>query len=99
LKKDGKILINTTKKPGDFDFSKKYSVATVDATGVALKHEILVGGIPVVNTPILGAVPKILNKVTLKSIQDTVKGKWKGDLAERNVKATQDAYAKVEVKR
>ena len=99
LKKDGKILINTTKKPDDFDFSKKYSVATVDATGVALKHEILVGGIPVVNTPILGAVPKILNKVTLKSIQDTVKGKWKGDLAERNVKATQDAYNKVEVKR
>jgi 2-oxoisovalerate ferredoxin oxidoreductase gamma subunit len=99
LKKDGKILINTTKIPSDFDFSKKYSVATVDATGVALKHEILVGGIPVVNTPILGAVPKILNKVTLKSIQDTVKGKWTGDLAERNVKATQDAYNKVEVKR
>ena len=54
LKKDGKILINTRKKPKDFEFSKKFDVATVDATGIALKHEILVGGIPVVNTPILG---------------------------------------------
>lgn len=98
LKKDGKILINTTKKPNDFDFSKKFSVSTVDATGVALKHEILVGGIPIVNTPILGAVPKILDRVTLKSIQDTVKGKWKGELASKNVKATQDAYDQVEVK-
>lgn len=98
LKKDGKVLINTRKKPSDFDFSKKYKVATVDATGVALKNEILVGGIPVINTPILGAVPKILNRVTLKSIQDTIRKKWKTDLAERNVKATKDAYDLVEVK-
>jgi len=98
LKKDGKILINTRKKPEEFDFSKKYNVATVDATGIALKHEILVGGIPVVNTPILGAIPKILDRVTLKSIQDTVKGKWKGELASKNVKATQDAFDEVEVK-
>lgn len=97
LKKNGRILINTTKNPKDFDFSKKYDVATVDATGIALKHEILVGGIPVVNTPILGAVPKIFDRVTLKSIQDTVKGKWKGELADKNVKATQDAYDDVEV--
>ena len=97
LKKDGKILINTRKKPKDFEFSKKYNVSTVDATGIALKHEILVGGIPVVNTPILGAVPKILDKVTLKSIQTNIKGKWKGELAEKNVKATQDAFDQVEV--
>ncbi len=97
LKEDGKILINTRKKPNDFDFSKKFHVATVDATGVALENEILVGGIPVVNTPILGAIPKILNKVTLKSIKETVKEKWKGELSNKNVKATQEAYDQVEV--
>jgi len=97
LKKDGKILINTRKNPKDFEFSKKFKVSTVDATGVALKHEILVGGIPVVNTPILGAIPKILDRVTLKAIQETVKGKWKGELANKNVKATQDAFDEVEV--
>ena len=98
LKKDGKILINTRKKPKDFDFSKKFIVATVDATGIALKNDILVGGIPVVNTPILGAIPKILDRVTLMSIQKTIQGKWKEDLAKINVKATQDAYNDVEVK-
>jgi 2-oxoacid:acceptor oxidoreductase gamma subunit (pyruvate/2-ketoisovalerate family) len=97
LKKDGKILINTRKKPGDFSFSKKFGVATVNATDIALKNEILVGGIPVVNTPILGAVPRVLGKVTLKSIQNTIKGKWKSEQAERNVKATKDAYDQVEV--
>ena len=97
LKKDGIILINTRKKPKEFDFSNKFTVSTVDATGVALKHDILVGGIPVVNTPILGAVPKILDRVTLKSIQGTVKEKWHSELANKNVKATQDAYDQMEV--
>jgi len=97
LKDDGKILINTTKKPKDFDFSKKYDVATVDATGIAIKHDIKVGGIPVVNTPILGAVPRVLDKVTLPSIQAVVKGKWKGELSDKNVAATQDAYDLTEV--
>jgi pyruvate ferredoxin oxidoreductase gamma subunit len=97
LKKDGKILINTRKKPNEYSFSKKYKVATVDATGVAIKYGILVGGIPVVNTPILGAVPKVLDKVTLKSIQSVIKEKWKGEQGEQNVKATKDAYDSTEV--
>ena len=97
LKKDGTILINTRKKPNDFSFSKTFRVATVDATSIALKHGILVGGIPVVNTPILGAIPKILNKVTLKSVQSVVQSKWKGEQGTLNVKATQDAYDTTEV--
>jgi len=99
LKENGKILINTRKKPTDFEFSNKFKIATVDATGIALKYDILVGGIPVVNTPILGSVPRILDRVTLKSIQEVILGKWTGkkELGERNVKATQDAYDHTEV--
>jgi pyruvate ferredoxin oxidoreductase gamma subunit len=99
VKDDGKILINTRKKPQDFKFSKQYHVATVDATGIALKYNILVGGIPVVNTPILGSVPKILSQVTLQSIQHVILEKWTGkkDLGQRNVKATQDAFDHTEV--
>jgi pyruvate ferredoxin oxidoreductase gamma subunit/2-oxoisovalerate ferredoxin oxidoreductase gamma subunit len=99
VKDDGKILINTRKKPSDFEFSKKFHVATVDATGIALKHNILVGGIPVVNTPILGSIPKILDRVTLPSIQEVIRSKWteKKELGERNVKATQDAFDLTEV--
>jgi 2-oxoacid:acceptor oxidoreductase gamma subunit (pyruvate/2-ketoisovalerate family) len=99
LKDDGKILINTRKKPKDFPFSKKYHVATVDATGIALNNSILVGGIPVVNTPILGSIPKILDQVTLSSIQKVILSKWTGkkELGDRNVKATQNAFDATEV--
>ena len=99
VKDDGKILINTRRKPIDFPFSKKYRVATVDATGIAIEHNILVGGIPVVNTPILGSVPKVLNRVTLESIQEVIRSKWTGkkELGEQNVQATQEAFNKTEV--
>ena len=96
LKKGGKILINTRRKPCDFTFSNKFTVGTVDATGIALKNEILVGGIPVVNTPILGAIPKILDRVTLESIQKNIKIKWKGDQSNKNVKATQEEFDQME---
>ena len=101
LKKEGALLINTQRKPSDLPYSGKYLTATVDATGIAIKHGILVGGIPVVNTPILGALPRILKKITLKSIQSVINQKWRGkdELTERNTKATQDAYDQVEVNR
>lgn len=97
LKENGKILINTTKKPNEFDFSKEFNVASIDATGIAIKYDILVGGIPVVNTPILGSVPNVLNRVKLKSIQKAIKNRWKGDLGDRNIKATNEAYKLTEV--
>ena len=62
-----------------------------------MKHELLVGGIPVVNTPILGAIPKILDRITLDSLQKVIAEKWSGSLAERNISATKDAFMQVEV--
>jgi 2-oxoacid:acceptor oxidoreductase gamma subunit (pyruvate/2-ketoisovalerate family) len=97
MEKDGKILINTQKSPDEFNFKETKNIATVDATGIAIKYDIVVGGIPVVNTPILGAVPKVLDKVTLPSIQKAIREKWKGEAGEKNVKATSDAYKLVEV--
>ncbi len=97
MKKEGKILINTQKSPDEFNFKETKNIATVDATGIAIKYDIVVGGIPVVNTPILGAVPKVLNKVTLPSIQEAIRDKWTGEGGEKNVKATADAFDLVEV--
>jgi len=97
LKENGTIVINTTKRPNDFDFSRKFKVATVDATAIAIENNLLVGGIPVVNTPILGSIPRVLDKVTLDSIKQAIKEKWGGDLGERNAKATEEAFKRTEV--
>jgi len=99
LKKDGTIIINTRNTPDEYPFSKEFKVATVDATAIAIKHDILVGGIPIINTPILGAVPRVIDKVTLQSLQTVINDKWKGELGQKNIQATKDAYDATEVQK
>ncbi len=99
LKESGVLILNTTGSPGDFEFSKSFRVATVDAAGVALKHKLLVGGIPVINTPILGALPKVSDVVSLEAIEEAIKAQWKGSAGERNAAAAREAYEHTEVNR
>ena len=97
LKRDGALVINTTEKPGDFDFSKKFKVATVDAAGISIEYNLLVGGVPIINTPILGAIPRVSNTVSLESIQDVITEQWKGESGEENAQAAKEAYELTEV--
>lgn len=97
LKKDSVLVINTAKKPGDFHFSKKFKVATIDAAGISIKHNLLVSGIPIINTPILGAIPRVSKTVSLESIQDAIREQWKGKPGEENAQAAKEAYECTEV--
>lgn len=92
LKENGMILLNTNKKPSDF--SLPYKIATVDATSIAIKNEILVGGIPVVNTPMTGALVRILNGVKLEALKEAIIERF-GKYGEKNAKAAEEAYEKV----
>jgi len=74
LKDDGKIIINTDKAPGDFDFSDKYETVTVNATKIALDHKLGSMTQPIVNTAILGAFAKITGLVSIESVIEAIIG-------------------------
>ncbi len=99
LKADSTLILNTTGKAADFDFSKMFRVATVDAAAIAIKHKLLVGGIPIINTPVLGAIPRVTDLVSIESIESAIKDQWKGDAGERNALAAREAYEQTEVNR
>ena len=92
LKKDGLILINTHLPPSNFNF--EYKVATVDATSISLEEKLLVGGIPVVNTPMVGALAKFLN-INIEAVKKAIMERWNGKAGEKNAKAAEIAYKKV----
>jgi 2-oxoacid:acceptor oxidoreductase gamma subunit (pyruvate/2-ketoisovalerate family) len=94
LKKDGIIVINTKKKPEEIGL-KGWRVATVDATGIALELNLLVAGLPVVNTSILGAFAKATDEVKLASVLKAVKETWSGGAGEKNSRATELAYERL----
>lgn len=94
LKKDGIITLNTTKKPEEMGF-KGWKVATVDATGIALELNLLVAGLPVVNTAIVGAFAKATGEVKLQSVIKAIKETWTGSAGEKNARATELAYERL----
>jgi 2-oxoacid:acceptor oxidoreductase gamma subunit (pyruvate/2-ketoisovalerate family) len=91
LKKDGIIVMNSTQKPEEMRIENS-RIATVDATGIALKLNLLVAGLPVVNTPILGAFAKATGEVKLESVLKAIKKTWSGSAGEKNAKAAEFAY-------
>jgi len=94
LKKDGVIIINTRRSPKEINL-KGYRVATVDATGIALELQLLVAGLPVLNTPMLGAFAKATEEVKLESVLDIIRQEWSGAAGEKNAKAASLAYERL----
>ena len=94
LKRDGIVIINTRKKPSEIDLAG-YRIATVDATEIALELELLVAGLPVVNTAMVGAFAKATGEIKIKSVVESIKEEWCGAIGERNAKAAVLAYERL----
>jgi len=94
LKKDGYILINTTRTfeelgLGEFvkDFQREH-LLTIGATELSIKHV----GRPVPNVPLLGAFAAATGLITLEAVQAAISQKFKGAVAQGNKDAARDAY-------
>ena len=94
LKKDGYILINTTRSfdelgLGDFvkDFQSEH-LLTVGATELALKHV----GRAVPNVPLLGAFAAMSGLITLDAVEAAIQQKFRGSVALGNIAAAREAY-------
>jgi len=94
LKKDGIIVVNTTKKPSEIGL-EGWRIATVDATGIALELNLLVAGLPVVNTSIVGAFAKATSEVKLASVLKAINETWSGSAGEKNARAAELAYERL----
>ncbi|MFX0170157.1 MAG: 2-oxoacid:acceptor oxidoreductase family protein [Candidatus Hodarchaeota archaeon] len=89
------VIVNTPRSPKEIKLKVKTKVSTVDATKIALEKGILVAGIAVVNTIMLGAVARATNIVSIESVKNAIR-KTLADLPEKvvetNVEAAQRAY-------
>lgn len=94
LKKDGIVVMNAAKKPKELDI-KGYHVATVDATGIALELELLVAGLPVLNTSMLGAFAKATEEVKLESVMKVIEERWPGPIGKKNAEGAALAYRRL----
>lgn len=92
LDKNGILLVNTPEKSGIVKNKTKFQgkIHTVDATKISLDAV----GRNLPNTPMLGALVKISNIITLNSLNNKVREKFLEKIGEEKTKATINAIKK-----
>ena len=93
LKPGGWLIINSPKDPSEFKGLGPFRVATIDASEIAVRHEIGTEAAPIVNTVILGAMARVLG-FSLDSLTEAIREKFKGD---SNRLGALEAYEKVRI--
>jgi 2-oxoisovalerate/pyruvate ferredoxin oxidoreductase gamma subunit len=95
IKEGGIAILNDELPPEEIDLGVKLGkVATIDATGISA--EVFgVRSIPIVNTPMLGAIAKASGWVKLESLTEPIKHQLPGKVGELNIKACQRGWEAV----
>jgi 2-oxoacid:acceptor oxidoreductase gamma subunit (pyruvate/2-ketoisovalerate family) len=95
LKEGGLVIINSEKSPASFQIPAKFKVATINATGIAVKHKLGSLAAPIVNTAIVGAVVKMLGLTKLEPLLAAIK-EGVPTRPEDNMAAAKEAYEMAE---
>ncbi len=97
LKDNGWVVINTSATPDKIDVPVKFRIATVDASGIALKWGLGSKAQPIVNTSILGGFVKATGLVSLDSLKKAIVENVPVK-PEDNAGAAEEAYNNVKTK-
>ncbi|MBM4305872.1 MAG: pyruvate ferredoxin oxidoreductase [Deltaproteobacteria bacterium] len=94
LKEGGWIVINSEKGPKDFSFPPRFHVATIDASGIAIRHGLGSKGSPIVSTVILGAFAKVTGLLKITDVLEAIRENVPAHIRENRAGA-KEAYQKV----
>jgi 2-oxoacid:acceptor oxidoreductase gamma subunit (pyruvate/2-ketoisovalerate family) len=90
----GNVIVNTKDSPQETRKmlgTGKGKVWTVPASEISLK----ILGMTITNTAMLGAVARVVGIVSLETIQQMIKGRFRADVADKNFAVVKDAYQEV----
>lgn len=92
LKDGGWLIVNTHLKPAELGLKGGFSVATADADAAARETGMVVAGIVMVNTAMLGAFARATELVSLENIRRTLDGKFPEEAARKNFETARITY-------
>ncbi|MFT0762014.1 2-oxoacid:acceptor oxidoreductase family protein [Actinomyces sp. F1_1611] len=91
LKPGGFAIVNTTKSVAELhlpDLPSDRTLVTIPASDLAKRHV----GKPLPNAALMGAVAAATGVVKLSSVEEAIRHRFRGHIANANVAAAQDAY-------
>ena len=92
LRPGGWLVVNCRKSPGQLNVEGKFNIATVDATGICRELGLIVGGLVIVNTAMLGAVLRASGLVDLANLNKPIRDRFSKWAADLNLAAVEKTY-------
>lgn len=99
LIKGGWLIVNSRQSPGELDFGSSFSIASADATGVCSRLGLVVAGLTIVNTAILGAFIRATEVVRMASVEKVVRERFSKGNVDINLAAIAQTYEITKLKR
>jgi len=99
LRKGGWLVVNSRQTPRELHIEGAFNIATADATSVCRELGLVVTGLIIVNTAILGAFVRATEIVNLANIEEVVRERFSNDAIDMNLSAIKRTYEITELYR
>ena len=88
----GWLVVNSWRAPRELEVNGNVNVATADATRICKELGLSVAGLTIPNTAILGALVRATGIVSIASIEEVLKDKFRGEALQTNITAVAKTY-------
>ncbi len=92
LGRGGWLIVNSWQHPRELNIKSDFNIATADATRICQKLGLIVAGLTVVNTAILGAFIRATKIVDMARIERAVRERFPGNAIDINLAAITKTY-------
>jgi 2-oxoacid:acceptor oxidoreductase gamma subunit (pyruvate/2-ketoisovalerate family) len=92
LSSGGWLVVNSWLHPKELNIKGDFNIATADATKVCRELGLMVGGLPMVNTAMLGAFARATQIVDISSIEKAIRGRFSNNAIDINLAAIEKTY-------
>lgn len=97
FRSDACVVVNSRQEPEELGLAGFRRVGVADVTTAALENGLTQSGVPILNTPILGAVIKVTGLVSMSGVEKAIMKKFGDTKAATNILAAQMMYEKTRI--
>jgi pyruvate ferredoxin oxidoreductase gamma subunit len=92
LSNGGWLIVNSGQHPNKLNIKGDFNIATADATRICRELELMVGGLPMVNTAILGAFARATQIVDMPSLEKVIRERFTNNAVDINLTAIEKTH-------
>ena len=91
------LVVNSVKSAAELDLGGFDHVGIANVTQIALDSNLTASGVPILNTPILGAFIRVTGLVSLASVETAIRKKFANGRADLNLAAARRTYESTKI--